>query len=152
LIASGRVKARGVIMVLSLYDLARCHMAIEAVERRDKPVAEIPVAIPVAQLGQLIDDVQHVVETTETGEIRVHVDYREGVALVAFYRYEWCRAALRFLKGGGVPPPALPWMEGLIFGYNPSAIQRFIETTACSESGSTSPRRTSGTEETPHAC
>ena len=111
---------------MHVYDLARCHAAIEAVERRDKPVAEIPIVVSVAQLGQLIDDVLHVVELTETGEIKVHIDYREGVALVAFYRYGWCRAALELLKGGGFPPPALHWIQGLLFGYNPEAIERFI--------------------------
>jgi len=46
-----------------------------------------------------------IVEDSETGEIRIHVDYRDGIALIAFYRYEWCRAALALVKGGGFPPP-----------------------------------------------
>lgn len=140
--------------VLGLYDLARCHAAIEAVERLDKPIVEIPIVVSMAQLGQLIDDVMRVAELAETGEVRVHVDYREGVALVAFYRYRWCQEALAFLKkGGGCPPPALHWFQGLLFGYDPESIERFIRTATCSERESTSRRAcTSYTGGTSRAC
>jgi hypothetical protein len=148
-----RVSTRRTPPVLGLYDLARCHAAIEAVERRDKPVAEIPIAVSVAQLGQLIDDVMRVAELTETGEIRVHVDYREGVALVAFYRYGWCREALAFLKkGGGCPPPALHWFQGLLFGYDPESIERFVRATEWPVRASTLRPRTDDTVGRFRAC
>lgn len=36
--------------------------------------------------------------------------------MVVLYRYGWCREALAFLKkGGGCPPPALHWFQGLLF-------------------------------------
>ena len=106
--------------VLSLYDLARCHAAIEAIERRAKPVVEIPIVVSVAQLGPLIDDVMRVTKTTETGEIRVHVDYREGVALVAFYRYAWCRDGADLPeKGRRLPAPRAAFVSGLAIRIRP---------------------------------
>jgi hypothetical protein len=114
-------------MSLSQYDLARCHSAIESVERRNKPVAEFPIVVSAPMLGQLVDDLRQCAVQSETGEIRVHISYRDGVALCAFFRYEWCRAALAFLKkGDGCPPPALHWVQGLLFGYDPESIERFI--------------------------
>jgi len=123
---------------ISPYDLARCHAAIESVERRDKPIAEVPIAVSVGELGCLVDDLIRCTKQSETGEVRVHVDYRYGVALVAFYRYEWCWAALEFVKRGGCPPLALHWIQGLLFGYNPEAIDRFMRTARCSEPEPTS--------------
>ena len=139
-------------MALSPYDLARCHAAIESVERRDKPVAEVPITAPVELLGAIIDDLALCAAETETHEIRVHVDYRDGVALCAFYRYDWCRAALEFVRRGGCPPPALHWIQGLLFGYDPEAVERFIARTRCSEPRPKSrPAYSSGRAETSRA-
>ncbi len=115
-------------MSLSPYDLARCHAAIESVERHNKPVSEVPIATSEMLLGDVLADVERCAAETETREVRVHVDYRDGIALCAFYRYEWCRAALGFIRGGGCPPPVLHWLQGLLFGYDPAAIDRFMRT------------------------
>ena len=131
---------------ISPYDLGRCHDAVEAVDRRAKPAASVPIVTSLDALGRVIDCVVRCAEMSETGAVRVHVSYYSGVASCDFYRYEWVGRALAFLNGGGCPPPALHWIQGLLFGYDPEAIDRFMRTATCSEPTSTSrPFCTSGT-------
>jgi hypothetical protein len=113
--------------VVSLYDLARCHAAVEAVVRLDKPIAEVPIPARIHVLGALVDDVVACAALSETGDVRVHVDYRDGVASCVFYRHDWCRAALAYVRGAGFPAPVVDWFQGLLFGYKPEAIERFTK-------------------------
>src|ERR1017187_8657422 len=121
--------------LLSQFELARCLSAIEAVDRLGKPAAEIgskrlaPDALPafMAELHRLAD---------ESAGIRWYA-YDDGNGRFTFgcYRFEWVERALDFVEkmGGSLDEHTRAWVQGLIFGYRPEAIENYIR--ASSESG-----------------
>lgn len=133
--------------LLSQFELARCLSAIEAVERLGKPAAEIgskrlaPGTLPVLM--------------TELHRLAEHVPglqwytYDDGGGRVTFgcYRFDWVGKALDFIEkmGGSLDESTRAWVQGLIFGYRPEAIEDYVRSSSASgESESTLPRPCSG--------
>src|ERR1035438_2658705 len=120
--------------LLTQFELARCLSAIEAVERLGKPAAEIgskrvtPEALPalVAELDRLAAD---------TPGIRWYT-YSDGDGRVTFgcYRFEWVGRALDFVEkmGGDFDEQTRAWVQGLIFGYRPEAIESYVRLSSVS--------------------
>lgn len=44
-----------------------------------------------------------------------------------FYREPWTFAALKFLDEADLPAFDRDWIQGLLFGYRPDAIQKFLD-------------------------
>lgn len=133
--------------LLSQFELARCLSAIEAVERLGKPAAEIgskhiaPGAMPVfmAELDRLAEGIPG---------IRWYA-YDDGDGRVVFgcYRFEWVGMALDFVEkmGDSLDEHTRAWVQGLIFGYRPEAIESYVRASFASrESDSMLPRPCSG--------
>ena len=106
-------------------------MAIEWVARSQKPIVEIG-GCPVkgCNLRALAYDLNLCI--AHSGEpVRGFVipDGIAGYCCYGFYRYPWAIEALLSTSQGKPLPanqPTFLWLRGLVFGYSPDAIQRFI--------------------------
>jgi hypothetical protein len=117
--------------LLSEYECGRAQMAIEWVARGQKPVAEIG-GRPLAgcDLRALACDLGRcVARSGESVRAFVIPDGVSGYCCYGFYRYPWAIDALRFAWGSRQRRSdlrqSLWWIQGLVFGYSPAAIQRF---------------------------
>lgn len=112
-------------MSLSNFEAGRCLSAIEWVSRGDKPLAEVGcVRLELAEVGRLqaaLDDLLG--RAGETG-IRAYILQLADLRMYAygFYAEPWTIEARLFLEENACPD----WLQGLLFGYSPSSIQAFI--------------------------
>jgi len=116
--------------VLTEFEAGRAQMAIEWVARARKPVAEIGgCLVKRCNLLALAHDLNLCIASS--GEhVRAFVmpDRMPGYCFYGFYRYPWAVNALLKVWHGrplGGQYDSL-WLQGLVFGYSPDAIQRFI--------------------------
>jgi hypothetical protein len=116
---------------LSEYERGRAQMAIEWVARSQKPIVEIG-GRPVrgCDLKALAGDLGRCIETSgESVRAFVIPDRIKGYCCYGFYRYPWAINALLFAWGIASAVKDADqslWLQGLVFGYSPEAIQRFI--------------------------
>jgi hypothetical protein len=117
--------------VLSEYEFGRAQIAIEWVARGHKPIVELGGRlVDGPTLRWLVDDLNLCV--AESGEqVRGFVvpEKPRGFCCYGFYRYPWAIEALMDMwrvTPRGMNVARQIWQEGLIFGYSPEAIQRFI--------------------------
>jgi len=122
--------------VLTEYECGRAQMAIEWVARSQKPIVEIggrPVrGCDFLALARDLD--QCIAQSGESVRAFVMPDGIQGYCCYGFYRYPWAIKAM--LTVWGIKPKFtnrydLLWLQGLIFGYSPDAIQRFILSASC---------------------
>jgi hypothetical protein len=123
--------------LLTDFEFARCMAAIEAVDRLGKPAAEIgPKRVPRAQRGVLARELRGIVASMGVGEIREYVSKSEagGWVTFGFYRFGWVRDALTFLEkeAGSLDERTRGWVQGLVFGYRPEAIEEFLSASSAS--------------------
>src|ERR1700694_23584 len=116
---------------LSEYECVRAQIAIEWVARSAKPIVEIGGrVISECDIGRLADDLDRCI--TLSGELVQAFIIQDKVpdyCCYGFFRHPWVINAL--LCAWGVRPlDADPddslWLQGLVFGYSPDAIQQFI--------------------------
>ena len=107
--------------------------AIEAVSLRDKPIAEV------CETSASIPDIEKTLTALLT-------DFREGSidapsdvqgfifpltserSTYGFFREPWALRAYSVMRGSWkITYQDREWMQGLLFGYTPRAIQRFID-------------------------
>lgn len=118
--------------LLTEYECGRALTAIEWVARAQKPIVEVG--------GRPIKDcdlvaLSHDLDTciTQSGEsVRAFVipDSVPGFCCYGFYRYPWAIRALlsisRKNKSRLLRSWDSLWIRGLVFGYSPDAVQRFM--------------------------
>jgi hypothetical protein len=111
--------------------MARCLSAIESVSRTAKPVAEVGEV----RCGgrREIEDLRAFLDSCvrQFGDqnVRYYVLRTEGKRYsYGFFVHPWVMHALRFIKNGGrsLRPSDRHWLQGLLFGYRPDAIQHFL--------------------------
>jgi hypothetical protein len=138
------------IQALSAYEVGHALAAIEAVGRAQKPIAE--VGQRTAERCHLEGDLLECLRVVQEDGVKPFLlECGPRTWRFGFYREEWALDALVFLDRAELEPVQRAWMSGLLFGYNASAIQRFITTSI--ESASRSRLSCScDTEETSHAC
>lgn len=129
--------------VLSEYECGRAQMAIEWVARAQKPIVEIGgVPITHCDLRALTRDLDRCIDLSGE-EVRAFVAPSGGkFCCYGFYKFPWAIDALLFAWGIRRVPAGTRrslWLQGLVFGYSPRAIQDFID----AESASYEPRSTS---------
>jgi hypothetical protein len=127
--------------VLTEYECGRAQIAIEWVARSQKPVVEIGGRlIEGCDLNALARDLNRCID--QSGEaVRGFIipDRMPGYCCYGFYRYPWAIEALLFAwKGWQASSEARQslWLQGLVFGYSPDAIQRFISSASCERASS----------------
>jgi len=127
-----RLKAQGLneFRILTEYEYSRAQIAIEWIARAEKPIAEIGGRpIKGCDFQALIYDLNRCISLSgERVRAFVMPDKARGFCCYGFYRYRWAVEALLFLwgeKSGPFRSHSL-WMQGLIFGYSPGAIEKFI--------------------------
>jgi hypothetical protein len=123
--------------LLTDFEFARCMAAIEAVDRLGKPAAEVgPKRVPLAQRGALTEELRRIVASMGVAEIREYVSRSEagGWVTFGFYRFGWVRDALEFLEreAGSLDERTRGWVQGLVFGYRPEAIEGFLSASSAS--------------------
>lgn len=126
--------------ILSDFEVARSIAAIEAVGRAVKPVAEVGnVKVPDSRVRQLQGDLKHCLSLASERGVQGFIRKEEGGRWsYGFYRHPWVLDALQFLHRQKLSAYHRDWIAGLLFGYTPDAIQRFL-TAGSDEPGPTSP-------------
>jgi hypothetical protein len=118
--------------ILTEYECGRAQMAIEWVSRSQKPIVEIGGrALNDCDLRALAHDLNRCIATSgESVRAFVIPDKTPGYCCYGFYRHPWAIKALLFAWGieredHNREHQSL-WLQGLVFGYSPDAIQRFM--------------------------
>lgn len=133
--------------------MGQASAAIEAVGRLGKPIAEVG-----SRVGRR-EDIEHDLRTCldgrrEAGHLSIWVRAEGERFRFGFYAEAWTQRALDFLDRTDLDPSDRHWICGLLFGYQPAAIQEFIDTAApaaVSASGaSRPPTRTPSRARTSH--
>jgi hypothetical protein len=133
LAAAGVVKESMMTMkVLTEYEVGRAVWAAEIIAKTDKPITE--VGARVCQVKDLQDDLAQVLKlASESAEVRIwthpaklaesadEIRWRYG-----FSKETWPYRALQFLDAIQLDDRDRAWINGLLFGYRPDAIQRHI--------------------------
>jgi len=116
--------------ILSEYECGRALTAIEWVARAQKPIVEVG-GFPLAacDVRALVHDLERCISMSRESVRAFIMPTRESdFFCYGFYRYPWAVQAL--LAVWGVEPVPDPhsalWLQGLVFGYSPDAIQRFM--------------------------
>jgi hypothetical protein len=129
--------------LLTEYECGRAQMAIEWVARSQKPIVEIG-GCPVkgCDLRALAHDLNLcIVQSGESVRAFVMPDGIEGYCCYGFYCYTWAVNAMLRVWQGHTPRGRYDsiWLRGLIFGYSPDAIQRFISSASCAPKSNSRP-------------
>jgi hypothetical protein len=130
----------GRMLTLTEYECGRAQIAIEWVARSEKPVVEIGGRpIQGCDLLGLTKDLDRCI-TQSREQVRGFVmpDRMSGYCCYGFYRYPWAMKALLSVYGDERQeslndPCRRVWLQGLVFGYSPEAIQRFISSASCEQ-------------------
>jgi hypothetical protein len=119
--------------ILTEYECGRAMTSIEWVARSEKPIVEIGGRpIEGCSFSALADDLNRCISQSRE-EVRGFIipDKMRGYCSYGFFKHRWAIDALLDLwgkrKSGLTRTRRLLWMQGLVFGYSPDAIQRFIE-------------------------
>lgn len=132
---SRRKDARSRFRVLSEYECGRAQLAIEWVARSEKPIVEVGgYAIGSCDLKTLAADLNRCIRISkESVSVKGFIvpDSLAGFCCYGFYRYPWAIEAFLFSwKARGqkllLPVQHSQWIQGLLFGYSPEAIHRFM--------------------------
>jgi len=137
---------------LTEYECGRAQIAIEWVARSQKPIVEIGGApISHCDLEGLAHDLDRCIELS--GEtVRAFIAPSGGkFCCYGFYKFPWAIDALLYAWGIRRVPQNTRrtlWLQGLVFGYSPSAIQDFINAQSASRGPNSKSRshRRSGTD------
>jgi hypothetical protein len=131
------MKPRGVknlvgLRLLTEYECGRALTSIEWVARSEKPIVEIG-GCPMrgCNFQALAHDLNHcILRSHEDVRGFIMPDKMRGYCCYGFFKYPWAVEALLDVwgkrKSGLTRTRRLLWMQGLVFGYSPDAIQRFI--------------------------
>lgn len=124
-------------LILTEYECERAQIAIEWVARAQKPIVEIGgCLIKDCDFRALAHDLCRCIALSgESARAFVIPDKIPGYCCYGFYRYPWAIKALLDTWGiARIPKDANRsfWQQGLIFGYSPDAIQRFISASSVS--------------------
>lgn len=122
-------------------------MAIEWVARSQKPIVEIGGRpIKGCDFRALTYDLNRCIAVSgETVRAFVMPDKMPGFCCYGFYFYPWAIKAL--LSAWGIQRDDKKhqslWLQGLVFGYSPDAIQRFISSASCARVSNSRPNQRS---------
>jgi len=116
---------------LTEYEIGRAQLAIEWVARAQKPIVEIG-SRPISNSNLNLLDADLARCVAQSGE-NVHpfivAENEQKYFSYGFYKYPWALDALQWITRSKRRSPDrryFDWLGGLIFGYSPDAIQRFI--------------------------
>ncbi len=123
--------------VISEREFGEALAGIKWVALGSKPVIEIGYGTwSYSERALLVEDLTHCIEMTGERVLGFVMERKPGRWSWGFYRFPWAMDALLFLRE---PEPRIRgrhyhWVEGLLYGFGPSAIQEFNL-----RAGSTSP-------------
>jgi hypothetical protein len=112
--------------VLSEFEIGQASAAIEAVGRQGKPIAEVGCRAAARE------DIEHdlranLADRREANRVFVWIRPAGDRFRFGYYSEAWTQSALDFLERANVEDSDRHWISGLLFGYQPSAIQEFID-------------------------
>ena len=115
--------------LLTEYELGRCLAGIEAVERLGKPLAEVGgKATTIEEAERLRRELRAFARRSGASSAKPYVTRAEdGWTTFGFYVQPWTLDAMAFIEErGGSLDEHLHWIQGLLFGYRPEAIGKFL--------------------------
>jgi hypothetical protein len=127
--------------ILTEYECGRALTSIEWVARSEKPIVEIGGRpMQNCDFRALAHDLNCcILRSGEDVRGFIIPDKMRGYCCYGFFKHSWAVEALLDVwgikKSGLARTRRLLWMQGLVFGYSPDAIQRFI-LSACGERAS----------------
>jgi hypothetical protein len=127
--------------ILCDYEVGRSISAIELIGRGTKPLAEIGnTKISDSEIRILENDIKACLAiANEPGVKGFLAEQKDGRWSYGFFREPWVEEALLFIDAAELPAYHRHWISGLLFGYNPGAIQRFLRSDASNALGSIEP-------------
>ncbi len=121
--------------ILTEYERGRAQIAIEWVARSQKPIVEIGGrSLKNCDLNALAEDLNLCI--AQSGEVVLGFVIPFGITdycCYGFYRERWAIKALLSVQDNeslSLNPQNRAWVQGLLFGYSPDAIQRFISSSS----------------------
>lgn len=121
--------------ILTEYERGRAQIAIEWIARAQKPIVEIGGrSFKNCDLNALAEDLNLCI--AQSGEVVRGFVIPFGITdycCYGFYRYRWVINALLSVQENellSLDPQNRVWVQGLLFGYSPDAIQRFISSSS----------------------
>jgi hypothetical protein len=136
--------------ILSEFEIGQVMTAIETVGRIGKPLAHVGSRIG-AEPDLRADLEACLVDAGETGRVSIWMERQGARVNYGFYGQPWVLRALTFLQTPDLQPQDRHWINGLLFGYDAAAIQRFAEANGVADERIRTllfPNRTSDTPET----
>lgn len=136
---------------LTEFEIGQAMAGIEGIERLGKPLSE--VGCRAADPADIEHDLRACLNSmSEATSVQVWIRKAGDRYRFGFYGQPWVLAALDFLDGAELQPSDRAWINGLLFGYQSAAIQRFIEGHAESRARESSPQpnRTQNSGRTSH--
>ena len=139
--------------ILTEYELGQASVAIESVARLGKPIAEVG-----SRAGRR-EDIEHdlracLADRREARHLMIWIRADAERLRFGYYAEPWTQRALDFLDRPGLELADRHWICGLLFGYQPGAIQEFIDAVpaaaATASNASRPPIRTPSSNRTSH--
>ena len=138
------------VKVLTEFEIGQAMAAIEGVARLAKPIAEVGCRI--VELKELEEDLLACVASAgESDQVRPWIRQAGQHLRFGYYGEPWALDALDFLERADLDPTDRYWISGLLFGYRPQAIQRFIARSGDGEASARSTNHMPSTVETAHS-
>ncbi len=110
--------------VMSEYEIGRCMSAITAVMLLDKPIAEVMTRK--ADRKALESDIRNCIRLSRTKKVQFFIRKVGPCYTYGFYREPWALRALNFMDKTNLDQYNRDWINGLLFGYHPRAIEEFL--------------------------
>ena len=113
--------------VIGYYFAGSSASAIRAVAIEGKPIVEVCGGLP-ARRKDLVSDLRKCLKVEgRPTNVRWWIRKSGDKWRFGFYKHPWALRALDFLSQESLSQYDRSWISGLLFGYQPEAIQRFIE-------------------------
>ena len=117
-------------IILQDYEIGAIQAALNWVVLGGKPIVEVGGhMLQTEEIPRLADDLNQCIKISHYKDVYAFImKDRNGWWQYGFYQYPWALEAMLFLRDESpcIQGDHRHWIQGLLFGYDPSAIHRFI--------------------------
>jgi hypothetical protein len=125
--------------ILSEFEIGQAVAAIESIARSDRPLAEVGCRL--ADPADLEHDLSAcLASANETGRVWIWLRKAGDRYRFGFYSQPWVLRALELVEGTDLQQSDRDWINGLLFGYRPDAIQRYLDATQAADGRDHAPK------------
>ena len=118
------------VIILTDFDFGQCLRAIDEVALRGKPLAEVGQrSAAELAVGELKADLRSCIEMSGF-PVTAYIIADIEIVRFGFFQHRWVGEALMFVEEEAdqlLPRHHIHWLQGLLFGFTPAAIDQFIE-------------------------